>query len=125
MERVGNVVLQHFPCAPAGDVKKPIVHGEIDIGDKRRHRLETLEQRRELLGIGWLSRDLDDLLNLPLPVLSMPEPNRSTQVFERDDDTGESICPGRVVRGAHLENHLLLRAKVKRLKVAPLAQIPN
>src|SRR6266446_8668360 len=125
MERVGNVVLQHFPCAPAGDVKKPIVYGEINIGDERRHRFEALKQRRELLGIGWLSRDLDHFLNLPGSVLPMPEPNRGAQILERDDDTRKSICLGGVVRGAQFENHLVLLAKLERLDMTPLAQIPN
>jgi hypothetical protein len=125
MERVGNVVLQHFPCAPAGDVKKPIVYGEINIGDERRHRFEALKQRRELLGIGWLSRDLDHFPNLPRSVLPMPEPNRGAQILERDDDTRKSICLGGVVRGAQFKNHLVLLAKLERLNVAALAQIQN
>ena len=111
MERVGNVVLQHFPCAPTRDVKKPIVYGEINIGNERRYCFEALKQRGELLGIGWLSRDPDDFLNLPCSVLAMPEPNRGAQILDRDDDTRKSICLGGVVRRAHLENHLLLLAR--------------
>src|SRR5271165_4236208 len=67
----------------------------------------------------------DHFLNLPCSVLPMPEPNRGAQILERDDDTRKSICLGGVVRGAHFENHLVLLAKLERLNVASLAQIPN
>ena len=87
--------------------------------------LNPLKQRGEFLGIGWLRRDLDDFLNLPCSVLPMPEPNRGAQILERDDDTCKSVCLRRVVRRAHLKNHLVLLAEVKRLNMAPLAQIPN
>ena len=55
----------------------------------------------------------------------MPEPNRGAQILERDDDTRKSISLRRIMRRAHLEDHLVLLAKVERLNVAPLAQIPN
>ena len=91
-EWVGNVVLQHFPCAPTRDVKKPIVYGEINIGDERRHCFEALKQWGSFSGSAGSARDLDDFLNLPCSVLAMPEPNRGAQILDRDDDTRKSIC---------------------------------
>ena len=45
--------------------------------------------------------------------------------FSETTTPDKSICLRRIMRRAHLENHLVLLAKIKRLNVAPLAQIPN
>src|SRR5262245_51627670 len=29
---IGNVILAHFAGSPAGDIKKPIIHGKVNIG---------------------------------------------------------------------------------------------
>ena len=75
MKAIRDVVLQHFARAPARDVEKSIVQGEVDVGDQRRHRLESLSQRRESFGIGRLGRNFNDLLNLPRTILPVPEPD--------------------------------------------------
>ena len=65
MERIGDVVLLEFSGAPARDVQKLIVEREIDVGDQRRHRFESFEQRRKFFGIGRLGGNLDHFLYRP------------------------------------------------------------
>ena len=48
VERIGHVVLLHVAGAPAGDVEEAVVHRQVDVGDERRHRLEALQQRRQV-----------------------------------------------------------------------------
>jgi len=45
MERVSDVVLDEFAHTPARDIQVAVVHGEVDVGDKGRHRLEALQKR--------------------------------------------------------------------------------
>src|SRR5580698_8898758 len=52
MKRIGDVILQKFACAPTRNVEEAIVERKIDIGDKRGHSLESLEQRRQEIGVG-------------------------------------------------------------------------
>src|SRR5271156_3818123 len=52
MKRVGDVVLQKFSGSPAGNIKEAVIERQIDVSDKRRHSLESFEQRRQLFGIG-------------------------------------------------------------------------
>ena len=66
MEGIRDIVLLQFARAPAGDVKKAIVEGEIDVGNQRGNRLETLKERRKKLRIGRFGGNLDNLLNLIL-----------------------------------------------------------
>src|SRR5262249_12259298 len=42
---LGNVELTHLAGSPAGDVKELIIHGEVDVGHKRRYRTEPLPGR--------------------------------------------------------------------------------
>src|ERR1700730_13650567 len=41
LEGIGNIVLMQIARAPAGHIKKAVVHGEIDVGNERRHGFET------------------------------------------------------------------------------------
>ena len=43
IERIRHVILLEIARAPAGHVKKAIVHREVDVGHERRHRPETLQ----------------------------------------------------------------------------------
>src|SRR5208282_1918913 len=52
MKRVGHVVLQKLAGSPARNIKEAIVERQIDVGDEWRHGFESLEQRRQLFGIG-------------------------------------------------------------------------
>ena len=47
--RIAHVVLPHLASSPAGDIQKPIIHRQIDIGHLRRHRAKPLQQSRQLL----------------------------------------------------------------------------
>ena len=71
IERIADVVLDELARAPARDVQKTIVDRQIDVGDERRHRLEPLQNRRQLLRIGGLGGNLDHLLDCPLAVRSV------------------------------------------------------
>ena len=134
VERIGDVVLDELAQAPARDVQVAIVHREIDVGDERRDGLESLEERRQLLGVGGLGRDLDDLLDGPLAVrsvrallarIAVPQPDRRRQILQRHDDAGEPVGARRVVSRSQLQHHLLLGAEVELLHVAPAAQVPD
>src|ERR1700694_849404 len=57
VERIGDVVLEEFAGPPARDIKEAVVQGEVDVAHQRRHSLESLEDGRELFGIGRLRRD--------------------------------------------------------------------
>src|SRR5215207_10426090 len=87
VERVGDIVLTHLPSAPARDVEELVVEREVDVGDQGCHRPEVLEQRRQLLCICGLCRDVDHLLYSPSAVLAVPEPDRGRKVLKAYDDT--------------------------------------
>src|SRR6266487_1733489 len=55
----------------------------------------------------------------------MPEPDGCGKILERNNNAGEAVRLGRVVRWAHLEDHLLLLAQIERLNMASAAQVPN
>src|ERR1700691_3403907 len=83
MKRIGNVILQKFAGSPARNVKEAVVERKIDICDERRDGLESLQQRRQQIGIGGFSGNFDHFGNGPFAVVAMPNPNRSGQIFER------------------------------------------
>ena len=62
LEGVGDVELLQLAGAPAGDVEELVVDAQLDVGDQRRHGLERLEGRRQLVLLRRLGRDGDDLL---------------------------------------------------------------
>src|SRR5262245_48824013 len=55
----------------------------------------------------------------------MPEPNRGRQILNRNDDTNEAVRLPRVMRGSHLQHHLLLLTQIERLDMTAAAQIPD
>src|SRR6266567_8351115 len=55
----------------------------------------------------------------------MPEPDRCGQILERNNDAGEAVRFGWVVRRTHFEDHLLLLAQIERLDMAAAAQVPD
>ena len=36
LSRLGDIILAHLAGAPAGHIKKPVIHGEVDVRHKRR-----------------------------------------------------------------------------------------
>src|SRR5439155_20243057 len=74
-KRVGNVVLPQVTGPPASHIEEAIIHRQVDIGNQRRYRFEPLEHLRQLLGIGRLGWDLDDLSDRPAIAVAMPHPN--------------------------------------------------
>jgi hypothetical protein len=66
---------------PQQDTEIFVVNREIDIGDERRACFETLDCRRQQIGIGGLGRDLDDLPGLPGIAFAIPGPDRRRQIF--------------------------------------------
>src|SRR5215470_14242259 len=125
VEGIGNVVLLQIAGAPAGDVEVAIIHGQIDIGDEGRDRLETFEQWRQIRLTGRLGRDLDHLFNGPFVAVLVPGPDRGGEVLQADDAVDEAIGFGWVVCRAQLEYQLVLVAKVDGLQVLALVQIPE
>ena len=69
---IRHVVLAHLAGAPAGGVEELVVERQVDIRQEWRHRLEALQQRRELVGFGRLGRDVDHLLRRPGAVRLVP-----------------------------------------------------
>jgi hypothetical protein len=123
---IADVEALELPGSPARDVQRAVVDRQGDVGDQRRHRAERLEGRRQLVLLGRLGRDRDDLARRHCAVgVGMPQPDRRCQVGGRDDDADEAVGLGRVVRGAQLEHHLVLGAKVDRLLVAALLEVPD
>ena len=112
LERIAHVVLPELARAPARHVEEPVVQREVDVGHQRRHRLESLEQRRQVLGGRGLGRDLDHLLHLParraVGALAVPHPDGRREILERDHHAHEAVALRRVVRRPELEHHLLL-----------------
>ena len=49
LRRIADIVLAHLAGAPAGDVEKLVVHGQVDIGHQRRHCAKALQKRRQLV----------------------------------------------------------------------------
>src|SRR5580704_8107352 len=125
MKRIGNVILQEFAGSPARYVKETVIERQIDIGDERRNGLESLEQRRQQIGIGGLGGNFDYFGNGPLSAVAMPNPNRSGQIFERYHHAKKTVGAAGIVRGAKLERHLLFGTQIQSLQVAALAQIPH
>ncbi len=125
VHRITDVVLTHLPRAPAGNVEEPVVQGQVNVGDQRRHRSEALEQWRQIIGICGLGRDCRGLLRVELTVLPPPRPDRALEVGGVDDDAAEAVLTGRVVGWPHLQGHLVILTEVDGLHVASTAQIPE
>ena len=127
VEGIGDVVLAKLARAPAGDVEIAVVQRQVDVRHQRRHRLEPLEQGRQIGRIGRLRGDRDHLLRLPLLVrgVQVPDPDRRRQVLQRDHHAGEPVGLARITGGPELEHHLVLRAELDGLEVPPPAQVPD
>src|SRR3954463_11285020 len=84
LQRITHVVLSQLARPPAAHVEKTIVEREVDVGDERRYGLESLEQRWQIGGIGWLGGNLDHLARLPLArrLVMQPHPDRAREVFQ-------------------------------------------
>ncbi len=123
--RVRHVILAHLAGAPARHVQEAIVERQVDVGHERRHRAESLQQRRQLVGRGRFGRDRRGFLRMELAAFAPPGPDRAFEIGRIDHDADESVFAHRVVRGPHLERHLVLRAEIDRLHVAPRAQVPE
>ena len=54
-----------------------------------------------------------------------PGPDRAFEIGRVDHDADEPVFARRVVRGPHFERHLMIRAEIDRLHVAPRAQVPE
>ncbi len=123
--RIRHVVLAHLAGAPARHVQEAVVERQVDVGHERRHRAESLQQRRQLIGRGRLGGNRRGLLHMELAVLTPPGPDRAFEVGRVDHDADEPVFARRVVRGPYLQRHLVLRAEIDRLHVAPRAQVPE
>src|SRR5882762_11513857 len=75
MEWIGNVVLQEFTGAKAGNVQEAVIEREIDVRDQRRYGFESLQQGRQFFRIGRLGGNLDYLFHSPVTVGPMPYPD--------------------------------------------------
>src|SRR5215218_8871179 len=73
---------------------------------------EGLEGRGELVGVGRLGRDGDDLGGRPLVAVAVPEEDRPRQVLDAGDHAHEPPGLGRVVGRADLEHQLVGVAQV-------------
>jgi hypothetical protein len=91
-ERIADVVLPQLAGPPARHVEEAIVERQVDVGDQWRHRVESLEQRRQPLGRRRFGRNLDHLLHRPaVRIRPVPRPDRRRQVLQRGDDADESV----------------------------------
>src|SRR5262249_46499608 len=112
-----------FAGAPAGGVESLVVDGKIDVGQQRSNRLEPLQNRRQQLWVCWFGWDVDHFPGCPLITVSEPQKDGARQIFQGNDDAGESVRFRGIVRRTKFEHHLVLRAQVNRLGKAPLAQV--
>ena len=129
VERIGHVELLQLAGAQARDVEEAIVEREVDVGDERRHRAESLEQRRQIVGGRRLGGNLDHLADPPgaasVAAFAMPHPDRRRQILQAGDDADEAVGLVGIVRGTQLEHHLLLGAEIELLHDAGAVQIPH
>ena len=125
VERVADVVLFEFTCAPAGYVQPAIVDRQVDVGDERWNRAEGLQRRRQVVGLGGLGRDGDHLVDRPTVTVPVPQPHRRRQILDADHHPHEAERLGRVVRRAQLEHHLMLVAEVDALGQLALGHAPE
>src|SRR5258707_827320 len=70
-------------------------------------------------------RDGRRLLDVELAALAPPGPDRAFEVCGVDHDTQEPVLTYRIVRGPHLQRHLVVGAEIDRLDVAPGSEIPK
>ena len=113
--RIADVVLLELAGPPARHVEPAIVDRQVDVGHQRWDCAERLERGRELVGLGRLGGDGDDLLHLPALTLAVPHPHRRGQVLDADHHADEAPRLAGVVGGPHLEHHLVLVAQVDSL----------
>ena len=94
LERVADVVLDELARAPARHVEIPVVEREVDVGHERRHGLESLQERRQLLRIGGLRGNLDDLLDRPLAVRAVRRrPRRYHSQIDDERSLSDTTTP--------------------------------
>src|SRR6266403_2729335 len=125
LPRICDVVLTHLTGSPAGDVEEPVIHREVDVGHQRRHRAKPLQEGWQLVLGRRFGRDRRRLLDLELAFFAPPGPDRAFEVRGVDHHAQEPVLADGIVRGAHLERHLVLGAKIARLDVAPGPDIPE
>src|SRR3954465_5485157 len=126
MEGVGDVVLAHLSRSPAGDVQEAVVEREVDVRYQWWDGSETLQKRGKVLGVCGFGRDVYDLADGPRAViLAVPQPDRSRQVFEADDDADEAVRFGRVVGRPQFQDYLILLAQVQGLQVLAAPEVPH
>jgi hypothetical protein len=123
--RIADIVLTHLAGAPAGDVEKLVIHGEVDVGDQRRHCAKPLQQRRQLLlrrGLGW---DRRGLLDVKLAALAPPGPDRAFEICGVDHDAQKAVLANGIMRGTDFQRHLVVGAEIDRLDIAAIPQVPE
>jgi hypothetical protein len=125
LPRVSDVVLTHLASCPAGDVEESVIQGEVDVGHHRRHCAKPLQEGWQLVLGRRFGRDRRRLLDVELAVFAPPSPDRAFEVCGVDHDAQEPVLAYRIVRGSHLERHLVVRAKIDRLDVVPGPEIPK
>src|SRR5207248_11545386 len=79
---IADVVLLELASAPAGDVQPPVIDGEIDVADQRRHGTDRMQRWRKLRGLGRLGGDRDHLPRGPPLAVAVPEPDRRREVLD-------------------------------------------
>src|SRR5262249_24270016 len=75
LEWIGYVVLVHFPRPPTSDTEEAVIHGQVDVSDKRWRCLESLQQRWQVLRNSRFSGNRDDLACCPSGAIAMPQPD--------------------------------------------------
>src|SRR6185312_8214346 len=88
---VRDVVLPQFSGSPAGDVQKAVVERKLDVGDERRHGLESLEQGRELRGVSRFGGDSCGLRDLECAAFAVPCPDGAFKVGGVDHNANEAV----------------------------------
>src|SRR5262249_37229089 len=74
------VVLPKFAGAPTRNIEKPVIQGQFQVGHKRGHGFESLQQGRKNFRVCRLGRYFNHLTDLEFAVavvaLSVPKPDR-------------------------------------------------
>ena len=115
---------------PKHESQESIVEREVDVGDERRHRGETFQQRRQVVSGGGLGGNFDHFPDPPVAALArafaVPYPiSDEERSFETGDYADEAVGLGRIVGRSQLQNHLLLGSELQCLKVASIVEIPD
>src|SRR2546430_11787431 len=90
-EWIGDVVLLELARPPARHVEEAVIKRETNVGYQWRYRLKAFQDGGQLIRVGRLGRDLDNLFRLPVARVAVPEPDGTGEILEGRYDTAKPV----------------------------------